>query len=1267
MVLTRSNLTPCSLYSKIIDESLRENDITEHFDGFKSILLVEHHSAKMLSCCCKISASPMQFTGRNNLKSSAYESLRHFKLEFISLRYGKNSELGVKPCQKWIVETKTLKHNLSGHLSAGAGRQTPIVFPPHPGIHQNPLPQHFTSLPPPQQTPQQAHTSTEVTYAQLIQQLMRQQQEFMQHQHHLLQQTISKIKVQVPPNPETILDSLANNIKEFRYEPESNIIFSAWYARYEDLFEKDAARLDDLAKVRLLMRKLGAAEHERYISFILPKLPKQFQFSETVSKLKSLFKERNDVTLEQLSADCQRLLSLKRDTAMIETSTPSVQFVKQSNRNQQKRNFGRGKQQRNKNIPASPCWFCGEIHYTRDCSYRSHKCNDWGNIGHREGYCSSLRKTTKAAPTNRKFRRSSYTTKTVSLLVNAVNKKRRFVQAQINGVDVRLQLDTGSDISVISKRMWEKIGRPPTMLATEKAATASGDALKLLFKFICTISINGEHRESQIYVVDKSLHLLGIDILDAFGLWSVPISNYCNHIVSPATTVESLKVEYPAVFRSELGVCTKTKIKLELKEGAVPDFRPKRPVAYSTYNAVDSELDRLERERIITPVDFFNWAAPIVVVRKANGTIRICGDYSTGLNNSLQPHRYPLPLPEDIFAKLSSCTIFSQIDLSDAFLQVEIDGDSRDLLTINTHRGLYRYNRLPPGVKTAPGAFQQLIDTMLAGLPCTSGYLDDVVVGGKTAEDHLAHLHAVFQRIQDFGFTIRLEKCTFAQCQIKYLGYLLDQNGLRPDPSKIQVITDMPPPTDVKGVRSFLGAINYFGKFVPSMRSLRFPLDELLKVEKKFSWTPEYLLLTHYNPNLDIIVSADASSVGIGATISHRFPNGALKVVQHASRALTPAEKNYSQPDHEGLAIIFAVTRFHKMIFGRRFLLQTDHAPLLRIFGSKKGIPVYTSNRLQRWALTLLLYDFTIEHIRTEKFGNADVLSRLIRQHVKPEEDYVIATIAFESDVRIVQNATQSDPTTKKVYRYLHDGWPTVNPTEPELKRFFYRKDSLTTVDGCIMYGERLVIPSMYRKRCLDQLHRGHPGIQRMKAITRSYVYWPSLDDDIIGYVKSCHHCATSAKTPPRSAPLSWPKSSKPWERVHMDYAGPIDGEYFLIVVDSYSKWPEMIQTRSTTTEATVGILNDVFARMGMPKTLVSDNGPQFTSAKFQAYCAENGIEHLTTAPFHPQSNGQAERFVDTFKENPGGERHHKGSTQHLSACLSKHCQSVRPRLQITC
>ncbi|XP_055623231.1 uncharacterized protein K02A2.6-like [Toxorhynchites rutilus septentrionalis] len=1111
-------------------------------------------------------------------------------------------------------------------------------------------------------------------HREMMTQLIQQQQQSDEKHERFLRTIASSINVQVPPNPEQILDSSAGNIKEFRFEADSNVTFAAWYSRYDDLFEKDAARLDGEAKVVffceswvhrstnvaklkslfgakesvisrryrcLQIAKNPAEDHVAFacrvnkacVEFELGKLSEeQFKCLVYVCGLKSendveirtrlltKIEERNDVTLEQLSEECQRLYNLKHDSAMIESPSTYDQV-------QAIRKFG-GK-----------------------------------------------RASAKPRKTGRRRRKQPVSAKVVVVDVCSVQQRRRYVSVGFSGTKIRLQLDTASDITVISREIWRSIGSPALSSATVKAKTASGSILSLDGEFECDVTIGSSTRRELIRVTEKQLLLLGSDLVDSFNLWAVPMDTFCCHVSGTPVSTGALKSSFPEVFSEKLGMCTRTKLKLELKENVRPVFCPKRPVAYAMYDTVDRELDRLEKLDIITPVDYSEWAAPIVVVRKSNGSIRICGDYSTGLNAALQSQQYPLPLPDDIFAKLAKCKIFSQIDLSDVFLQVEVDEQYRSLLTINTHRGLYLYNRLPPGLKITPGAFQQLIDTMLAGLKGTSGYLDDVIVGEETEEEHDLNLRGVLKRIQDFGFTIRVDKYLFRKQQIRYLGHIVDSRGLRPDPAKIEAITKLPPPADVSGVRSFLGAINYYGKFVPNMRMLRYPLDNLLKVETKFSWSPECqkafdrfkqihssdLLLTHYDPKREIIVSADASSVGLGATISHRFPDGTIKVVQHASRALTKAEQAYSQPDREGLAIIFAVTKFHKMLFGRHFRLQTDHRPLLRIFGSKKGIPVYTANRLQRFALNLLLYDFEIEYVSTEKFGNADLLSRLIDQHIKPEEDYVIASLNLEEDIRsvvtntvkvlplnfiVVAQSTQADPLLRQVHRYVQNGWPQSTLDGSELRRFQSRQESLSVVDGCILFAERLVIPSLHRKRCLEQLNRGHPGMQRMKAIARSYVYWPTLDADIVSFVKACQQCASVARSPPHSPPVSWPKLTAPWQRVHVDFAGPIEGDYYLLAIDSFSKWPEIIRTTRITSAATISILRALFARLGMPVTLVSDNGTQFTSAEFADFCASNGIEHLTTAPFHPQSNGQAERFVDTFKRAVKKIREGRGSIE---------------------
>ncbi|EYC38278.1 hypothetical protein Y032_0727g1871 [Ancylostoma ceylanicum] len=356
-----------------------------------------------------------------------------------------------------------------------------------------------------------------------------------------------------------------------------------------------------------------------------------------------------------------------------------------------------------------------------------------------------------------------------------------------------------------------------------------------------------------------------------------------------AETVADLKKQYAEVFKCGLGRCTKTKAKLLLKNNAVPDFKKKRPVPYASVPHLDAEIDRLVAEEVISPIEHSEWAAPILVVKKKNGQIRLCADFSTGLNDPLQLHQHPLPTAEDVFAKLNGGQFFTQIDFAEAYLQVEVEEESKELLTINTHKGLYRYNRLPFGVTSAPGIFQQIMDSMICGLEGVAAHLDDVIVTGRTFAEHRRNLEALFGRIHEYGFRVRMEKCNFLMPQICYLGCIIDKNGRHPDPEKIVIIRQMPVPKNVAEIRSFLGMISYYGSFVAEMRQLRAPLDALLKKNVPFNWNEECeaavtrakevlasdLLLTHFDPSLEIIVAADASDYGRKrAVILHRMGMG---------------------------------------------------------------------------------------------------------------------------------------------------------------------------------------------------------------------------------------------------------------------------------------------------------------------------------------------------------------------------------------------------------
>nr|CDJ97492.1 Integrase domain containing protein [Haemonchus contortus] len=363
------------------------------------------------------------------------------------------------------------------------------------------------------------------------------------------------------------------------------------------------------------------------------------------------------------------------------------------------------------------------------------------------------------------------------------------------------------------------------------------------------------------------------------------------------------------------------------------------------------------------------------------------------------------------------------------------------------------------------------------------------------------------------------------------------------------------------------------------------------------------LLLAHYDPTLPLIVAADASNYGIGAVLSQRFPDGREKAVYHASRALMLTQKKYSQIEKEALAISFAVQKFHRFIHGRHFMLRTDHKPLIAIFGTRKGVPVYTANRLQRWVTTLLVW-------------KADALSRLTGLHSPGPEDRGIASVYADLCNEVmgsccelpvsfgsVQGATTADHILTQVIGYIRSGkWPKMNRDSP-FRPYYNRRESLSTIGSCLLTSNRLVIPNSLQRRVLQVPHTAHLGQTRMKMLARSYVYWPSMEADIEKLVRDCTKCAQQAKNPVKTELQSWPKPLTPWARVHAVFAGPLDGNFYLVIVDALSKWPEIIQMNSITTSATIKVLSKVFAQFGNPQTLITDNGTQFTSAAFVDFC----------------------------------------------------------------
>ena len=715
---------------------------------------------------------------------------------------------------------------------------------------------------------------------------------------------------------------------------------------------------------------------------------------------------------------------------------------------------------------------------------------------------------------------------------------------------------------------------------------------------------------------------------------------------------EDIHKEFPELFTG-LGKMENA-YKITLDKDAKPfKITVPRRLPIPMRKKVEEELKEMEKQDIIRPVtEPTEWCAPIVAVPKENGKIRICVDF-TRLNESVQRENFPLPTTDQLLAQLSGATVFSKLDCKSGFYQVPLDEESQKLTTFITPYGRYCFKRLPFGISSGPEVFQREMSHILSGIPGVICDIDDVLISGKDREEHDGRLKTVLQRMKAAGVTLN-EKCVFAVDKVKFLGHIISKDGIQIDPEKVKAITKLPRPQSVTEVRRFLGMVNHIGKFAPNLAETTKPLRDLLKKETEWVWDEpqekafqtlkEQLstapVLRHYDPQKPTKISADASSYGMGGVLLQKEGTD-WEPVFYASRSLTDTEQRYAQVEKEALAVTWCCEKFEDFLVGLpTFTVETDHKPLLALMKTK--LLDELTPRIQRFRMRMMRFSYNIIHVPGKNLATADTLSRG-PVGVPAEQDH---SMEFEAQLSVkavmegfpassaklqeIREKQDQDEICCQVKNYCQSHWPEKARSDAALKPYWTVRSDLTVEEGLLLFQTRLVIPEALQKDILERIHEGHQGIVKCRAFARSCVWWPKLSQQIESLIKDCKTCEKQRQLQPE--PLQPTKTPDfPWQRVGMDLFEWKNHPY-LLIVDYYSRWIEIAHLRQTTSSTVIEHIKSIFARHGIPETVVSDNGPQFSSVQYAQFAKSYGFIHLKSSPLHPQGNGEAERAVKTIK-----------------------------------